>query len=359
MPAKRALLEESADSIIEITAPRRAQISGISQVAVLGTDHCTPRRAYVALDTAATRPHTKRTRLAFPAAAAFLTSALGLGISLAPQAAANQPRPVNTSVSAPSSSSVALVASLPAADDAEVLGNSAIADAATLRLESESSQQQAQAAADEQRAATLASVGKTAADKLSADAAAAADKAAAEKAAADQAAAEKAAAASSQRNAAQQAAAQQVAVAASSTATQATSAPAASTTSATAAKATTASAVASSAAQAALNYALAQVGKPYVWGAAGPNAFDCSGLTQAAYAAAGVSIPRTTYAQVGAGTPVSTSALKPGDLVFFYGNEHVGLYIGDGKVVHAADVGIGVVISNMSSMATSGAVRVG
>ncbi|SES04932.1 Cell wall-associated hydrolase, NlpC family [Propionibacterium cyclohexanicum] len=354
MPAKRALLEESADSIIEITAPRRAQISGISQVAVLGTDHCTPRRAYVALDTAATRPHTKRTRLAFPAAAAFLTSALGLGISLAPQAAANQPRPVNTSVSAPSSSSVALVASLPAADDAEVLGNSAIADAATLRLESESSQQQAQAAADEQRAATLASVGKTAADKLSADAAAAADKAAAEKAAA-----EKAAAASSQRNAAQQAAAQQVAVAASSTATQATSAPAASTTSATAAKATTASAVASSAAQAALNYALAQVGKPYVWGAAGPNAFDCSGLTQAAYAAAGVSIPRTTYAQVGAGTPVSTSALKPGDLVFFYGNEHVGLYIGDGKVVHAADVGIGVVISNMSSMATSGAVRVG
>lgn len=107
-----------------------------------------------------------------------------------------------------------------------------------------------------------------------------------------------------------------------------------------------------------MSYALAQVGKPYSWGASGPDSFDCSGLMQAAYASAGISLPRTTYAQVSAGTPVSTSALQPGDLVFFYGNEHVGMYIGNGKVVHAADYGIGVIISDLSSMTASAATRV-
>lgn len=79
--------------------------------------------------------------------------------------------------------------------------------------------------------------------------------------------------------------------------------------------------------------AMAQQGKPYVFGAAGPNAFDCSGLTQFAYKAIGISLPHSSSAQQGYGTPVSLSALAPGDLVFAPG--HVAIYIGNGMVVHA------------------------
>ncbi|MCC2265044.1 NlpC/P60 family protein [Streptomyces sp. CT1-17] len=89
-------------------------------------------------------------------------------------------------------------------------------------------------------------------------------------------------------------------------------------------------------AQKALAFAQAQIGKPYVWGATGPGSYDCSGLTQAAWKAAGVTLPRTTYDQVNAGTTVSVSQAQPGDLVFFYDDiSHVGLYVGDGKMVHA------------------------
>ncbi|MCP3013543.1 NlpC/P60 family protein [Nocardiopsis dassonvillei] len=90
----------------------------------------------------------------------------------------------------------------------------------------------------------------------------------------------------------------------------------------------------------ALNFAYAQVGKPYVWGGTGPGGYDCSGLTQAAWAAAGVSLPRTTYQQVNAGQRVSWENKQPGDLLFFYpggsGPEHVGLYAGDNVMVHAS-----------------------
>lgn len=86
----------------------------------------------------------------------------------------------------------------------------------------------------------------------------------------------------------------------------------------------------------AVAFAHGAIGKPYVWGATGPNAFDCSGLTQAAWQAAGVSLPRTTYTQINAGQRVSRSELAPGDLVFFYsGISHVGLYIGGGQMIHA------------------------
>ncbi|MEV2279321.1 C40 family peptidase [Nocardiopsis sp. NPDC049922] len=91
-------------------------------------------------------------------------------------------------------------------------------------------------------------------------------------------------------------------------------------------------------AQTALQFAYNQIGKPYVWGGTGPGGYDCSGLTQAAWAAAGVSLPRTTYDQVNAGTRVSWDNMRPGDLMFFYGSNptHVGLYAGDNVMVHAS-----------------------
>lgn len=90
--------------------------------------------------------------------------------------------------------------------------------------------------------------------------------------------------------------------------------------------------------QAVLDFARAQIGKPYVWGGTGPDGYDCSGLTQAAWAQAGVSLPRTTYDQVNAGQRVSWENMQPGDLMFFYGASptHVGLYAGDNVMVHAS-----------------------
>ncbi|MFF9484654.1 NlpC/P60 family protein [Streptomyces sp. NPDC014676] len=93
-------------------------------------------------------------------------------------------------------------------------------------------------------------------------------------------------------------------------------------------------------AEKALAFARAQIGKPYVWGATGPGSYDCSGLTQAAWKAAGVTVPRTTYDQVNAGTTVPVSQARPGDLVFFYDDvTHVGIYIGNGMMIHAPKPG--------------------
>ncbi|WP_406474250.1 NlpC/P60 family protein [Streptomyces sp. NBC_01615] len=90
----------------------------------------------------------------------------------------------------------------------------------------------------------------------------------------------------------------------------------------------------------AIAFARAQIGKPYVWGATGPDSYDCSGLTQAAWKAAGVSLPRVTYDQVNAGTTVSLADAQPGDLIFFYDDiSHVGLYIGNGMMIHAPKPG--------------------
>ncbi|MFE7269099.1 NlpC/P60 family protein [Streptomyces sp. NPDC057623] len=93
-------------------------------------------------------------------------------------------------------------------------------------------------------------------------------------------------------------------------------------------------------AEKALAFARSQIGKPYVWGATGPDSYDCSGLTQAAWKAAGVDIPRVTYDQVNAGTTVSLASAQPGDLVFFYDDiTHVGIYIGNGMMIHAPKPG--------------------
>jgi cell wall-associated NlpC family hydrolase len=110
----------------------------------------------------------------------------------------------------------------------------------------------------------------------------------------------------------------------------------------------------------AVRFAMAQVGKAYVYGAAGPNAYDCSGLTMRAWGAAGVGLPHSSGAQQGSGMRVSESELRPGDLVFYYSPvSHVGMYIGNGLIVNALNPGAGVRVSGLHSMPYSGAVRPG
>ncbi|MGW6604510.1 NlpC/P60 family protein [Streptomyces sp. NPDC055036] len=107
-----------------------------------------------------------------------------------------------------------------------------------------------------------------------------------------------------------------------------------------------------------LAFARAQIGKPYVWGATGPSSYDCSGLTQAAWKAAGVELPRTTWEQVKAGTRVATDDLLPGDLVFFYDDiSHVGIYIGDGMMIHAPKPGANVREESIYYMPIYGSIR--
>jgi cell wall-associated NlpC family hydrolase len=98
-------------------------------------------------------------------------------------------------------------------------------------------------------------------------------------------------------------------------------------------------------AQTAVSYAEAQIGKPYIYGATGPDAFDCSGLAQAAWAAAGVAIPRTSEEQWAAEPHISGSQLRPGDLIFYTGSPidpppgHVTMYVGGGQMVEAYGTG--------------------
>ena len=98
------------------------------------------------------------------------------------------------------------------------------------------------------------------------------------------------------------------------------------------------------AAQIALRY----LGVPYVWGGASPSGFDCSGLVMYVYAQLGISLPHYTVAQWNATLPISTSQMQPGDLVFFDGLGHVGIYIGGGQFVHAPHTGTVVQISSLS-----------
>ena len=121
---------------------------------------------------------------------------------------------------------------------------------------------------------------------------------------------------------------------------------------------TTHTSVNSSVADQAIAFARQQLGKPYVWGATGPDSYDCSGLTQAAYKAAGITLPRTTWDQVNVGTRVSESNLQPGDLIFFYSDDsHVGLYIGNGEMIHAPHTGTVVKIAPITEMPFYAAVR--
>ncbi|MGW3953723.1 NlpC/P60 family protein [Streptomyces sp. NPDC004752] len=117
---------------------------------------------------------------------------------------------------------------------------------------------------------------------------------------------------------------------------------------------------ASGRAAAAFSAAQSKIGSPYVWGATGPSSFDCSGLTSWAYAQAGVGIPRTSEAQANAGQRIySQSDLKVGDLVIFYGDQHhVGLYAGNGQVLHAPRTGTVVRYESINNMPFQFGVRV-
>ena len=106
-------------------------------------------------------------------------------------------------------------------------------------------------------------------------------------------------------------------------------------------------------ASAAIAEAKRQLGKPYVWGAAGPDSFDCSGLTMWAWRAGGVSLPHYTGSQYAATTHIPLSAIQPGDLIFYNGMEHVGLYIGGGQIIHAPHSGDVVKISDLYYWNTS------
>jgi cell wall-associated NlpC family hydrolase len=109
----------------------------------------------------------------------------------------------------------------------------------------------------------------------------------------------------------------------------------------------------------ALRAAATRLGKPYVWGASGPNSFDCSGLTSWAFNRAGVTLPRSSSAQSTVGRSVSWSDMQPGDLVFYYSPvSHVGIYAGGGKMINAPQSGDVVKYQTVSADAFSGARRV-
>ena len=99
--------------------------------------------------------------------------------------------------------------------------------------------------------------------------------------------------------------------------------------------------------------AMRYLGVPYVWGGSSPSGFDCSGLVSYVFAQIGVSLPHSSYAQFGIGTPVSIGELQPGDLVFFTGASHVGIYIGGGQFIHAPHTGDVVKISSLSGYYSS------
>jgi cell wall-associated NlpC family hydrolase len=111
----------------------------------------------------------------------------------------------------------------------------------------------------------------------------------------------------------------------------------------------------------ALAFARTQLGKPYQYGASGPKAYDCSGLTSAAWQSVGITLARTSQQQFAVGQPVAKADLQPGDLVFFYGSKptHVAIYVGEGQIIHAPRPGKTVEYSMVAYMPFSGARRPG
>ena len=99
--------------------------------------------------------------------------------------------------------------------------------------------------------------------------------------------------------------------------------------------------------------AMRYLGVPYVWGGSTPRGFDCSGFVSYVFAQIGVSVPHSSYSQFGMGTAISINALQPGDLVFFTGASHVGIYIGGGQFIHAPHTGDVVKISSLSGYYSS------
>ncbi|MFF9362658.1 C40 family peptidase [Streptomyces griseoluteus] len=120
----------------------------------------------------------------------------------------------------------------------------------------------------------------------------------------------------------------------------------------------TATANATSAGARAVAFATAQLGKPYVWGAEGPDSFDCSGLTSQAWADAGTPIPRTSQEQWRQLSHVDVTEMRPGDLIIYFADAtHVGMYVGDGKIIHAPRPGRTVTVAGAGTMPILGVVR--
>ncbi|MQY24789.1 C40 family peptidase [Nocardia aurantia] len=107
----------------------------------------------------------------------------------------------------------------------------------------------------------------------------------------------------------------------------------------------------------AVEAARSKIGSSYIFGATGPDTFDCSGLVVWSYEQAGMELPRTSYDQLAAGIPVSLDELRLGDLVSFYGGDHSAIYAGDGQVIHASTAARGVVLSPIDDMPVTGARR--
>ncbi|GAA2070237.1 C40 family peptidase [Williamsia deligens] len=102
--------------------------------------------------------------------------------------------------------------------------------------------------------------------------------------------------------------------------------------------------------QRAASAAVTRIGSPYVYGAAGPSAFDCSGLVYWSYKQAGKTIPRDSYGQLGGGTPVAESDLRPGDVIIMNGGSHAGIYVGNGTIVHSLTEGVPVSKASLKSV---------
>ncbi|NLU82888.1 C40 family peptidase [Rhodococcus sp. HNM0569] len=108
----------------------------------------------------------------------------------------------------------------------------------------------------------------------------------------------------------------------------------------------------------ALQAAMTRIGSPYVWGATGPDSFDCSGLVVWAYQQVGKTLPRSSQAQAAGGTPISRDQLQPGDVVIIYDDaSHVGLYAGNGNLLHASTFGVPVKVESLDGMDYAGARR--
>lgn len=114
---------------------------------------------------------------------------------------------------------------------------------------------------------------------------------------------------------------------------------------------------ASGSASSVVSFAYAQLGKPYVWAASGPDSYDCSGLTMAAWAQAGVSLPHNAADQYNQITHVDESSVQPGDLVFYEDLGHVAIYVGGGQVIHAPEPGENVKVSSIDMMPVYGVGR--
>ncbi|WP_433891710.1 C40 family peptidase [Streptomyces sp. CA-111067] len=242
--------------------------------------------------------------------------------------------------------------------DTSVLSTAASGARAAAAIEQTALDLSLQAQKESSVAAAMKAAAKT---KKAADAKAAAVAAAKAKAAkAAEAARERAAAAQAASRSAQRT--QLTAVGGSdSSAANSSSGSSGSSASDTSSAASTAGSTATGSAAKLISFLKSQLGKPYVYGAAGPDSYDCSGLTQVAYQTVGVSLPRTSQEQSTVGTPVSVSDVQPGDIIFWGGEGsayHVGVYIGDGQYLDAANPSTPVAIHQMADYMPDWAVRV-